>query len=108
MTAQISVVAFMPEHVEVDYETTGPQGGDAGHGGETKLTLRFESGSRQVRILEADGGVMFDTEASHNWEPYEVEITVRGDWEMAGFDLALKQLGIQLIQRDLSQEWTEE
>ena len=98
--------ADMPEHPEVEYRSTGPRGGDAGHGGYTTLRIAMDSGAKEVRVLDYRGRVLFDSERPYhaNGTPDVIELTVRGDWEMSGLDVALKQLGLHLLQRDLNNE----
>lgn len=86
----------MPEYADIGYRSTGPQGGDSGHGGWTKLTLNFRSGDAAIRVRDRDGFALLDTDKLDE-PPGLVEIMVRGDWEMHGLELALKGLGLHLI-----------
>lgn len=86
----------MPEYAEVVYRSTGPQGGDTGHGGWTKLTLNFRGGDAAIRVRNRDGYTLLDTDKLDD-PPGLVEIMVRGDWEMYGLELALKGLGLHLV-----------
>jgi hypothetical protein len=92
-------VPVIPEHVELEYQTTGPCGGDAGHGGVTTLTLKFDSGATNLVVRDWRGDVVFRTD-----EPVNLELQVLGDWEMEGLDRALKRLGLHLAQRDTTKE----
>ena len=88
---QIKTSSFMPEHIELEYVTNGFQGGDAGHGGYTTLTIRAPSTCATVSVngskqIEIDGGKTID-------------ITVRGDWESGGFACAFIKLGKKLFKK---------
>ena len=93
----------MPEHAALTLVTSGPKGGDAGHGSWTKLTFRFESGSAAVRVADRNSRCMLDTDAA-NELPGVIEITVRGDWELEGLELALRHLGVHLLRCEMSEE----
>lgn len=93
----------MPEHAEIRMTSTGPQGGDSGHGGWTKLTLNFRGGDAAIRVRDRDGHALLDTDKLDE-PPGQIEIMVRGDWEMIGLELALRRIGLHLLQTEMESE----
>ena len=87
-------IGEMPEHVSVNYRTTGQQGGDAGHGGSTELELRVDCGMYTFEIYRGEVCVMGVD--SGDSSPLTIKITAQGDWEMEGLDCALVALGESL------------
>jgi len=94
----ISIPAMIPEYAGIKYTSTGKMGGDAGHGGQTDLVFVFET-SAEVRIQDKNNKVIYDYNDCH-YEPIKITITVRGDWEIAGLNYALKKIGIELLSAD--------
>jgi hypothetical protein len=81
----------MPEHPRIIYETTGLQGGDAGHGGKTTLKFVFDDDTYGY------DGDLYMEEFSDRVEV--VKITAKGDWEMDGILYGLIFLGSVLDSR---------
>lgn len=78
--------------LQVDADSTGPRGGDAGHGATSRLSLKDLAGMCwTVTIVDHDGSV-------HEFEPQSVDITVRGDDEQ-GQLLAALSLGRDVLVR---------
>lgn len=78
--------------LQVVADSTGPRGGDAGHGASASLTLKDLAGMCwTVTIVDHDGSV-------HEFEPQSVDITVRGDDEQ-GQLLAALSLGRDVLVR---------
>jgi hypothetical protein len=78
--------------LKVDADSTGPRGGDAGHGSTSRLSLKDLAGMCwTVTIVDHDGSV-------HEFEPQSVDITVRGDDEQ-GQLLAALTLGRDVLMR---------
>lgn len=78
--------------LQVDAESTGPCGGDAGHGATASITLKDLAGMCwTVTIVDHDGSV-------HEFEPQSVDIEVRGDDEQ-GQLLAALNLGRDVLVR---------
>ncbi len=103
MTKPFKHSTCMPEHAEVRMTSTGLQGGDAGHGGWTKLVFKFEAGSAAVRVTDRDHRCLVDTDDDGTLAG-TVEIIVRGDWEMTGLGLALRRLGLHLLRAEMDAE----
>lgn len=93
----------MPEHAVIRITSTGPQGGDSGHGGWTKLVFAFHGGDAAVRVVGRNRRCLVDTDDLGTL-PATVEIMVRGDWEMNGLELALRRLGLHLLQVEMDKE----
>lgn len=85
---RFNLCAAMPEHVGVDYTSTGPCGGDAGHGGSSTLIMDSESAIFNVALYDENGEEIVERDGVK-----EVVISVAGDWEMEGLELALRFLG---------------
>ena len=102
-TEIIQIKPEISEHVGIDYETTGPMGGDAGHGAHTKLKVYIENGSMDVTIMTEMGKVIFDGKNINSHGGVVVEISANGDWESAGFTKNLKLLGLKLLKKEVSQ-----
>lgn len=101
-TAQINkhiyVPAMIPEYTGIKYTTTGKMGGDAGHGGQTDLVFLFET-SADVKIQDKNSKIIYKYDDC-SCEPIKITITVRGDWELAGLNYALKKIGLELLSAD--------
>jgi hypothetical protein len=77
----------IPEHVIVKGQTTGFQGGDAGHGGCAWVTFAFEGGAHGVELKLRSGEVLaFDLD-----QVEAVTILAHGDWEQHGLYRALAE-----------------
>lgn len=84
----------MPEHISARFETTGPQGGDTGHGGSATLEFEIESGDYTIEIADGKGRTIYSHEGYGAGRV--VRITARGDWELGSLAAALVSLGQQL------------
>ena len=81
----VTLTPFMPEQMAVRFETTGRQGGDAGHGGWAKLSF-----------IENDSHCWYSTHAEILGDEDElrgVSLTTKGDWELTGMAAVLIFLG---------------
>lgn len=97
MSKEILIAAVegdMPEHISATFESTGPQGGDSGHGGEASLEFRIESGDYSIAVEDGKGNILYAFE--DYGEGRVVRITARGDWELGSLGDALIELGRQL------------
>lgn len=74
---QESFVIYDANIIKLTVGTTGPQGGDAGHGGVTKFKLEDEGGTYLVANVVDTWGQDISIVG-----PKSVEIMVRGDAEM--------------------------
>lgn len=84
--------ANIPEEPTVRFISTGPQGGDAGHGGEATIEITLPSTGALVSVENSKGETVFEK------QPYEVQehkisITVFGDWELSGLENAIQVIG---------------
>jgi hypothetical protein len=82
-------------HFSVDFETTGPKGGDGGHGGYTQITFRD------------DGGTCMEIAPEEGREPEQTSsfvIRFRGDDETLGLAKAFLSIGKQLCALEHSEE----
>lgn len=78
--------------LQVVADSTGPRGGDAGHGARASFTMKDLAGMCwTVTIVDHDGSV-------HEFEPQSVDIEVRGDDEQ-GQLLAALNLGRDVLVR---------
>ena len=92
-------MSYIPEHLDVTAETTGPQGGDAGHGGNTSITFEENGSGTHTVTVKLRNGATLDIE-SGEWE--SVTITAWGDWEGCGM-----HMGIRNAARALDPAWAE-
>jgi hypothetical protein len=102
-TQVIQIKPEISEHIGIDYETTGPMGGDSGHGAYTKLKLFIRNGATDVTIRDESGKIIFDGSNINSSGGATVEISVGGDWESAGFTKNLKLLGLALLKKEVIQ-----
>ncbi len=97
--ASVVAVGEMPEHPCLTFESSGPQGGDAGHGGWTSLTMQddFDNATANVCQLgfKADGKL--DNEGINFNQIRRASMSVSGDWEGAGLSLGLIRVGLGLV-----------
>jgi len=78
--------------LQVNAQSTGPCGGDAGHGSRSSLTMTDLAGMCwTVTVTDYDGSI-------HTFEPQSVDIEVRGDDEQ-GQLLAALDLGRNVLVR---------
>lgn len=77
-----------PEQLDLEFYTNGSQGGDGGHGGYASLILSNNKSS-QLSVLLDDNGLWNDVD--------KIEIRVDGDFELAGFAIALVELAKSLL-----------
>lgn len=82
------------EQPGIFFESTGSQGGDAGHGGRATLTFTMEGGDGFGVLVQGDQKTTYQQAIK------KVSITVFGDWELAGMAVALLELGRSLLNRD--------
>ena len=88
---QVITSAELPEYCQMEFKTNGHQGGDSGHGG--YATLKIQAGSLGAKVL-LSGYDDFDIDGGE-----EIEITMRGDWEISGFAQALIELGKKILEK---------
>jgi hypothetical protein len=100
-TETVQIRPAIPEHIGIDYETTGSMGGDAGHGAYTKLRFYADCGATNVLIQDQTGKILFDGNGVNSTCPVIIEISVGGDWESAGFTKNLKLLGLNLLKKEV-------
>ena len=81
-----------PAHTStsLEYETTGPMGGDAAHGGKTNLVLNLGSGA----MVSINDKIVTD---DYDSQPMKINIQVAGDWEILGLKQALRKLGEEVL-----------
>lgn len=90
--AKSSIIFSSITVIKAEAESTGPCGGDAGHGASASLTIKDLAGMCwTVTIVDHDGGV-------YEFEPQSIDITVRGDDEQ-GQLLAALSLGRDVLVR---------
>jgi hypothetical protein len=84
----------LPEVLTLNFNSTGPQGGDAGHGGSAILRITSDNGVNSATFYNFNG----DQVASIGGDcmPWSVVINAQGDWELNGFAEALIDLGRQI------------
>jgi hypothetical protein len=90
------VIQDVPEIPGFYFVTTGPMGGDAGHGAEAVLEIQFPSTGAVVDLSNSEErfpDACFDTIDTLN---STLRITVFGDWEIGGLEDGLIELGRQL------------
>jgi hypothetical protein len=100
-TEIIQIRPEIPEHIGIDYNTTGPMGGDSGHGAYTLLKFYIDTGATHVLIKDEKGKLLFDGNNINSTGPVSIEISVGGDWEAAGFTKNLKLLGLALLKKEV-------
>jgi hypothetical protein len=76
----IRVHGVIPEHISLEFSSTGLQGGDAGHGGNATLEINWEGGSYIVNNEEI-------------WNGGQIILTALGDWEIDGMVRAFITMG---------------
>lgn len=81
----------MPEHPEFSFITSGPMGGDAGHGADATLKIVLPSTGALVELSGPE--TRFE---QHQTMGSTLSITVCGDWEIDGLEEGLIDLGRQL------------
>ena len=90
------VIQDVPEIPGFYFVTTGPMGGDAGHGAEAILEIQFPSAGAVVDLSNPEErfpDAFFDNMETMN---SVLRITVFGDWEIGGLEDGLIELGRQL------------
>jgi hypothetical protein len=81
-------MADIPEQIDIIAQTTGPKGGDAGHGGSTGVTFVNNGfGCNIVEIRLRDGGIM--ELGQDEWDA--VTVTSSGDWEGCGMHIGIRE-----------------
>ena len=85
IASRISIYPCMPEGMTIDFHTTGPQGGDSGHGGVARLIVEYGSGMYEVETADP-------TRFTHS-----AAVSAYGDWELTHMAAALAILGECLI-----------
>lgn len=91
------VDANLPEEPTVRLLSTGPQGGDAGHGGEATIEIILPSTGALVVVENGKGETVFEKQP-HEVQEHKISITVFGDWELTGLENAVQILGDLLKQ----------
>jgi hypothetical protein len=87
---KLDYIPDMPEEIGLTVETTGPMGGDAGHGGWTYVEFYNDSDVLQVEV-ENRHGQFQSVDAS------KVRITVLGDWETHSMLDGLSKIGLRVM-----------
>lgn len=90
----VKVIGDMPEHCDIQFNTTGTMGGDAGHGGNSSIRISQEGGASQINIDKNDVELFTNDDNG-----IDITFTVSGDWEMYGLVAALIRLGDKLRER---------
>lgn len=88
----IDIEADQPEHVALRFLTSGPQGGDSGHGGHAELTFGVESGDFECTIERED-----ETRRLTG-----ISFMARGDWEIESLERAIVKLAFEIVDRRLN------
>jgi len=91
--------AQLPEEPTVRFISTGPQGGDAGHGGEATIEIILPTTGALV-VVENDKGETVFEKQPHEVQEHKISITVFGDWELTGLEDAIQILG-DLLKQDI-------
>jgi len=86
---KVKIEADAHTMTNLEYETTGPMGGDTDHGGKTNLVLNLGHGAH---VMINDKKIKDHS----NLDPLKINIQVTGDWEMLGLEQALQKLGEML------------
>ena len=102
----VSAVGDIPEQGSLFFQTSGSQGGDAGHGACATLSFVAEGGSHSVavyrrrwaRIGAPAEEALFELDGN-----FEVVIAAQGDWEIGGLASALGSVGSS-VQKSLDEE----
>ena len=90
----VKVIGEMPEHCDIHFITTGAMGGDAGHGGNSSITISQDSGTYQINVDQGATELYVNDDCNST-----VTFTVMGDWELQGLVSALIRLGDKLRER---------
>ena len=85
----------MPEEPVLFFQTTGTQGGDAGHGGEASIGALLPSTGAHVHVKSSSGETLFDGMVYGEGTVY---LTVFGDWELMGLEEAILELAEMIKQ----------
>jgi hypothetical protein len=85
----------IPEHIELRFGTSEPQGGNHSHGANATLEMYMEGGAYEISI-DVEGKECF---RSDDDTCITVHITALGDWESEGLTKAMLALGQQLATR---------
>ena len=80
------------ECVSLEYQSTGPMGGNHSHGGRTELNIKIDGGDLHCSFCEKTQTMRF---------------VALGDLEMYGLDMALMRIGLYLAQRKLDKQYFE-
>jgi hypothetical protein len=91
----ISTGCFVPEHMNITFETNGKQGGNHSHGGWARLTLKQDCGYAKGYIIKSDAVPQDYVDLTD----HAISIMVRGDWEIDGLITSLVNLGKILEKR---------
>ena len=85
----IRIESLMPEQPTILFETTGPQGGDSGHGGAARLQIIKENGTHTAVHSLGSEYCCFPGEEDLG----RVIVNSYGDWELTGLTAGLALLG---------------
>jgi hypothetical protein len=87
----IDIVGEQPEHISLRFITSGPQGGDSGHGAEAELTIAVESGEYELAIKRDE----------RTRQLSEATFMARGDWEVNSLEESIVRLALAIIRERL-------
>lgn len=90
----VQVEGVIPEEPTLRFTTTGPMGGDAGHGSNATLEIVVDGGAYQV-----------DVDKDQHGDIRRVAFTAMGDWEIHGLETTIVKLAHEVISRRLGLSW---
>jgi hypothetical protein len=97
---EITVSQALPEAGQATFTTTGPEGGDAGHGGIAELTFRMAEGVHGIKLTVYDDAGRNPREVfADDMAVFDVAISAQGDWELIGLEELIVMIAAPLRQR---------
>jgi hypothetical protein len=100
---EITVSQALPEAGQATFTTTGPEGGDAGHGGIAELTFRMAEGVHGIKLIVYDGDDDTDDKPrevfADDMSIFDVTVSAQGDWELVGLEELIVMLAAPLRRR---------
>jgi len=94
------------EIVDLEFDTTGQKGGDAGHGGVAVLRLKNDgSGCNSVVVRNRHGREVLNIESVRG---FTVEIMAEGDWELSGLEDGIIELARRIKRERKKLRWARE
>ena len=95
-TTVIATSQDIPEFPVLIFDTTGPMGGDAGHGGNAYIGLVAGTTGAGLLVVDREGNDLLDYEMG---DEVRVFLSVCGDWETGALEDAICELADEIRAR---------